>query len=480
MAIDWRKIVTECAGQRASDTFFKVGSAPATRIRGTVSILDDYPVLTEDDTQAMAYELMTERQRALFEDYPERDIGLTLGDVARLRINIYRERGNIGLVMRIIPLEVLTIDELQLPDVLKEMVMARQGMILVTGPTGCGKTTTLAAQIDHINESRNCNIVTIEDPIEYVHRDKQCIVNQREIGIDTESFTDALKYVVRQSPDVILIGEMRDVETMGVAMQAAETGHLVFATVHTRSAAETMERIINMFPPHDKPQICLRLSTTLLAIVSQSLVPRIDQAGRTCAMEIAIVTPTIAKMIEDGSTGEIYDAIEEGGFWGMQTMNQSLVKQYQAGVVGEEECLHYAGNATEMRQMLRRAEVGGPEYDRMEKYQVVDERTRQAEEQRAAAAAAAQAPPGAVAQQAPPGVAPQQQYAAPQQQYAPPQQYAPQHPDAQQYAPGQAPPAPAAGPQPQPFAPPPDYAQAPPQPAAPGRIPPQGTDQGSG
>ncbi len=428
MAIDWRKIITESAAMKCSDVFFKVNSPPARRHRGVVRIIEDLDPLTEDDTQSIAYELMTERQKALFEDYPERDIGLTLGDVCRLRINIYRERGNTGLAMRIIPLEILTIDELELPPVLKDICMHRQGLVLVTGPTGCGKSTTLAAMIDHINTHRPTNIITIEDPIEYVHRDKQSIVNQREVGIDTESFTDALKYVVRQSPDVILIGEMRDVETMGVCMQAAETGHLVFSTVHTRSASETMERIINMFPPHDKPQICLRMSTALRAVISQALVPRIDNQERLAALEIMTVTPTIAKMIEEGATGEIYDAIDEGGFWGMQTMNQALIGHYQAGRIGEEECHHYAGNATEMRQMLRRAEVGGPAYDRMEKYKVADE-------------------------------TPQPQQGAP----PPPAAAAPQYPQTQQGAP----PAPPGAPQyPQPQ-------QAPPPPA-PGRIaPPQ-------
>jgi twitching motility protein PilT len=487
MAIDWRKIVTEGAGMKASDVFFKVGSPPATRIRGTISILDEYPVLSEDDTQSIAYELMSERQRALFEDYPERDIGLTLGDICRLRINIYRERGNVGIVMRIIPLEILTIDELQLPEILKEVVMHRQGLVLVTGPTGCGKSTTLAGMINHVNEFRHCNIVTIEDPIEYVHRDKESIVNQREIGIDTESFTDALKFVVRQSPDVILIGEMRDVETMGVAMQAAETGHLVFATVHTRSASETMERIINMFPPHDKPQICMRLSTTLRSVISQVLVPRIDETGRLAALEIMVVTPTIAKMIEDGATGEVYGAIDDGGFWGMQTMNQALVKHYQAARIGEEECTHYAGNSTEMRQMLRRAEVGGPAFDRMEKYSVVDEATAQREERERAArqAGVPQAPPGQYPQQAPPGQYPQQ---------APPGQYPQQAPVApgQPVGYAQAPPAhpqaaPPAYPQAAPAypqAPAPAYPQAgAPPPPAPGRIappPPPGAPQAPG
>jgi len=354
MAREWRELVKTGAELNASDVFWKGGSAPRLRIRGIVERAEGWPVLSQEYTEDMARELMTGEQWEAFQKYPECDIGLTIEDVCRLRINIYRERGNIGLVMRIIPLDIKTIEDLELPPVLNDIAMTPQGMVLVTGPTGCGKSTTLAAMIDVINRRRKTNIVTIEDPIEYVHQDKESIVNQREIGIDTAGFTDALKYVVRQSPDVILIGEMRDTETMTVAMQAAETGHLVFSTVHTTSAAETMERIINMFPPHDKQQICMRLSKTLKGVLSQSLVPRCDQKGRTAAIEIMVTTPTIEKMIEEGKPGEVYTAIEQGEYWGMQTMNQALLKHFRAGKVSPVHALFYAGNYTEMRQMLRR------------------------------------------------------------------------------------------------------------------------------
>ena len=260
--IDWEAVVRDGAAIGASDVFWKPGAVTCLRVKSVVERLEGAPVLTEDDTKQIAYSLMTEKQQSQFEEYHERDIGLTIEDVCRLRINIYQERGHIGLVMRIIPIKIKTVEDLGLPNILRQIADERQGFILVTGPTGCGKSTTLAAMIDHINETRQANIVTIEDPIEYVHRDKRCVINQREVGLDTESFSDALKYVVRQSPDVILIGEMRDVETMNVAMQAAETGHLVFATVHTNSAVETMDRVINMFPPHDQHLICLRLSKT--------------------------------------------------------------------------------------------------------------------------------------------------------------------------------------------------------------------------
>jgi len=314
----------------------------------------DMPPLTADDTRNLAYSVMTHEQIGRFEHRHELDLAFTIEGITRVRANIYQQRGSIAMVCRLIPLSIYTLEELKMPPAVAELAKQRQGLVLVTGPTGCGKSTTLAAMIDLINETRRCHIVTIEDPIEFVHPDKKAIVSQREVGIDTDSFSDALKYVVRESPDVILIGEMRDIETMHVALQAAETGHLVFSTVHTPSAAETMDRIINMFPPHDKPQICMRLSNSLRGIISQKLVPLKDGSGRIAAVEVMISTPTIAKLIEEGRVGQIYSAIEEGQFWGMQTMNQCLYKYYKQGLITEEDALAYAGNLTELRQMLRR------------------------------------------------------------------------------------------------------------------------------
>jgi len=269
-------------------------------------------------------------------------------------VNIHQQRGSIGIVMRLIPLEVPTIDELGLPQVLKDLCRRQQGLVLVTGPTGCGKSTTLAAMLDEINARQAVHIVTIEDPLEYVHRDKRGIVTQREVGIDTETFLAALRTVLRQAPDIILIGEMRDTETMHSALLAAETGHLVFSTVHTRSAVETLERIINMFPPHEKGQISLRLSQALQGVISQKLMPRADATGRIAAMEIMVVTPTIQKYIEESRPADMYDAIIEGEFWGMQTMNQVLDSYVKQSIVTEQEALANAGNLTELRQMLRR------------------------------------------------------------------------------------------------------------------------------
>jgi twitching motility protein PilT len=341
------------AEQKASDLFLKADAPPTLRVNGKITPTD-FPVLTSEEVRDLAYSMMNHNQIARFEHRHELDLAFTIEGVARFRANVYQQRGTVGAVLRLIPLQIQSLDELGMPPVIKDLAMHRQGLILVTGPTGCGKSTTLAAMIDLINNSRRCNIVTIEDPIEFVHEDKLSIINQREVGIDTDSFTDALKYVVRQSPDVILIGEMRDVETMNVALAASETGHLVLSTVHTTSAAETMDRIINMFPPHDKPQICMRMANSLRGIISQKLVPRADGKGRIAAVEIMVATPTISKLIEEGRSSQIYSAISEGGFWGMQTMNQCLVKYFKAGLITEEEAFFNAGNLTEIKQMIRR------------------------------------------------------------------------------------------------------------------------------
>ncbi len=353
MIMQWQDIVRWGAEQKASDVFWKAGVPPSVKLQGRVTRLTDKPVLTPEDTEWLARELMTDEQWQEFQTYPERDIGLTIGEACRLRINIFRQQDTCAIVMRIIPLDILSIADLELPEVLNDIALRPQGLILVTGPTGCGKSTTLAAMLDLINRKRQCHIVTVEDPIEYIHRDRMSIVSQRGVGVDTADFQDALKYAMRQAPDVILIGEMRDTTTMSVAMQAAETGHLVFSTVHTTSAAETMERIINMYPPHDKPQICMRMSRSLVSVLSQALVPRAGTSGRVAAIEIMVVTPTVSKFIEEGKPGEMYSAIEEGAHWGMQTMNQALLKLYRQGLVTTEHCMHYAGNYTEMRQMLR-------------------------------------------------------------------------------------------------------------------------------
>lgn len=351
---DVRDLIKYCAEKKGSDLFIKTGSPPCFRIHGRITIPEDFPKMTAEDTRRLAYSIMSHEQIGRFEHRHELDLAFEIEDLTRVRANIYQQRGSMGLVCRLVPLKILSLDQLGLPPVIGDLTKHRQGLVLITGPTGSGKSTTLAAMIDKINNERRANIVTVEDPIEFVHPDKMCIVSQREIGIDTDSFTDALKYVVRQNPDIILIGEMRDIETMNVALQASETGHLVFGTVHTSSAAETLDRIINLFPLHERPTLCLRMSNSMRGVISQKLLPRVDTEGRVAAVEIMIVTPTIAKLIEEGRAGNIYSAIQEGNFWGMQTMNQCLAKYYKAGIISEEDALNAAGNLTELKQIIRR------------------------------------------------------------------------------------------------------------------------------
>ncbi len=350
--MDLRELSVLAAEQKSSDLFLKEGAPPTLRVNGKIVQLE-MPALTADQVRDMAYSVMSHDQISRFERRHELDLAFTIEGVSRFRANIYQQRSSMGMCLRLIPLSIYSLDELGMPPVIKDLSSHRQGLVLVTGPTGCGKSTTLAAMIDMINANRHCNIVTIEDPIEFIHQDKLAIVSQREVGIDTESFTEALKYVVRQSPDVILIGEMRDIETMHVALAASETGHLVLSTIHTTSASETMDRVINMFPPHEKPQICLRMANCLRGIVSQKLIPKADGKGRIAAVEVMVATPTISKLIEEGRASQLYAAVGEGGFWGMQTMNQCLVRYFKAGLINEEEAYFNAGNLTELKQMLR-------------------------------------------------------------------------------------------------------------------------------
>jgi twitching motility protein PilT len=352
--MDFTQLLQEAAAQRASDVFLKEGTPPAVRLAGRI-VRTQYPPITSQQIRQFAQTVMNSDQLARFDRRHEMDLAFTIPQVSRFRANIYQQRGGWGMVLRLVPLYVQTLDELNLPPPIRELTRLRQGLVLVTGPTGSGKSTTLAAMLDEVNSTRNCNIVTVEDPIEFVHADKLAIVSQREVGVDTESFTDALKYVVRQSPDVILIGEMRDIETMTVALAAAETGHLVLSTVHTSSAAETVDRLINMFPPHAKIDVCARLAKSLRGCLAQILVPSLDGVGRAAAIEIMLTGPTVSKLIEEGRSGSLYQAIAEDRFYGMQTMNEALLKFVAAGVITEDDALAHSPNSVELRQKLRRA-----------------------------------------------------------------------------------------------------------------------------
>lgn len=338
----------------ASDVMVKAHNKPMMKQYSLMKPLPgEWPVLDETMVTNLLDDLMSERQKRIFEDTYEMDLAFQVGDQCRVRTNIYKQRDAPAAVCRVIPLKIRTLEELGLPPVLGEVTKHRQGLVLVTGPTGSGKTTTLAALIDIINQERECHIVTIEDPLEIVHPDKKAYLSQREVGIDTMDFQPALRAVVREAPDVILIGEMRDTTTMNVALQAGETGHLVFSTVHTASAYETLDRMINMFPPHEKVYLCQRLSNALRAIVAQKLVPRTD-GGRVVCNEILICTPTVTKAIEDGLFGDIYGLMNEGAYWGMQTMNQCLARYVKAGIIAEDVALNFAGVVSELKQLLRR------------------------------------------------------------------------------------------------------------------------------
>ena len=361
MKYDLDEMILKAFELKASDLFLKSNSVPAIRQHGKILTLDHPPVSFEE-VHDLVYSKMTPRQQAVFEQHHEMDLAFAVGEGLRIRMNIYQQRGGPATVCRLIPTKIRSLEELGCPPKVKDFTTHRNGLVLVTGPTGSGKTTTLAAMIDLINQHRKVNIITLEDPIEFAHVDKQAIVSQREIGIDTDNFNVALRHVLRQAPDIILIGEMRDLETMNIALQAAETGHLVFATVHTASAAETLDRVSNMYAPHERPMLWLRLSTTLRGVISQKLLPAADGMGRVAAIEVMDVTPTIINLLEKGASDEIYSAIRQAGieaYWGMQTMNQALLNFVKIGKITEADALANANPYTELRQMIRMAQTRG-------------------------------------------------------------------------------------------------------------------------
>ena len=340
--------------QGGSDLHISLNSPPRIRVDGMLLPVD-CPPLSPEDTRRLATSVLTSDQIAKLDRELELDCSFGLADQGRFRANVFFQQGSVAAVMRLIPTKIATFDQLGLSKAVCERICAlRSGLVLVTGATGSGKSTSLASMIHHINSTRQGHIVTIEDPLEFVHKDQLSYLSQRELGIDTKDFGHALRAMLRQAPDVILIGEMRDPDTMSIAMQAGETGHLVFSTVHTSSAYETMDRIVNMFPPHEKGHLCQRLSGALRSVISQKLVPRADGNGRVAVNEILICTPTVSKLIEDGHFSDLYHAMNEGTFWGMQTMNQGLVRFVKAGVITEEHALQYSSISSELKQMLRR------------------------------------------------------------------------------------------------------------------------------
>jgi len=339
----------------SSDLHIKVGSPPAVRLNGKLVLLSDLPSLTPDQTRVLATGMMDERQKASFENHRETDFAYSLAGVGRFRVNVFHQRGSIGMTLRRVATDRATIEQLGLPPVIRRLADEPRGLILVTGTAGSGKTTSLAAMIDHINHTREGHIVTVEDPIEVLHKDDKCIINQREIGIDTESYADALRHVVRQDPDVILIGEMRDHETVSAALTAAEIGNLVLSTLHTIDAAETINRIIDFFPPYQQKQVRLMLAATLKGIVSLRLIPSI-QGGLVPAVEVLVMTGTIREYITDSEkTYMIRDAMEEGEYYGMQTFDQSLLRLYQDRRITLDDAISMSHNAHDFKIKVRHA-----------------------------------------------------------------------------------------------------------------------------
>jgi len=343
----------------ASDIHLKAGLPPMFRVDGSLVPLKDARRLPPEEIGRMALGIMNDFQREKYKQTNEVDLAYGVPGLGRFRVNVFQQRGTIGVVLRVIPFKIMTIEQLMLPKVLEKIAGEQRGLVLVTGTTGSGKSTTLAAMIDHINANETCHIMTIEDPIEFLIRDKRSIVNQREVGVDTMSFGQALKSALRQDPDVILVGEMRDLETIETALTAAETGHLVMSTLHTLDATETINRIISAFPPYQQKQVRLQLGTVLRAVISQRLVPKADGKGRVPAIEVLLATSRVRELIEDKDrTKEIPDAISQGHVsYGMQTFDQSLMSLLKQGSITYEEALRQATNADDFA--LRVSGVSG-------------------------------------------------------------------------------------------------------------------------
>jgi len=337
--------------RKASDLHLKVGNYPHLRIDGLLAPMTEQPRITAEDMLGMAFSMMSARQKQKFKENSELDMAYGVAGLGRFRVNVFQQRGNVGLVLRVIPTKIRALDELYLPKIIEQICDMPRGLILVTGITGSGKSTTLAAMVDRINSTRQEHIITIEDPIEFLHRDKVGFVNQREVDVDTPSFGAALRSSLRQDPDVILVGEMRDLDTIGTALHAAETGHMVFSTLHTLDAVETINRIISVFPPPEQKQIRIQLAATLRAVVSQRLVKRADAEGRVPAVEVMIATAYIREcIIMAEKTRMVREAIAAGtSQYGMQTFDQSLWDLYQEGLVDYETALENASNADDFK-----------------------------------------------------------------------------------------------------------------------------------
>jgi twitching motility protein PilT len=356
MSVDFAAVLTRMVEVRASDVHISPGFAPALRLRGRITPLEDQPILKPQDTREIVYSILNDSQRKAFENNLQLDFAYSVPGMARFRVNCFFQRGSISAAFRHIPSEILSLGSLGLPQVLEEFCRKPRGFVLVTGPTGSGKSTSLASMIDLINEEREEHILTIEDPIEFLHRHKSCVVNQREIGADATDFATALKSALREDPDVILVGEMRDLETISTALTAAETGHLVFATLHTQSTAQTVDRIIDVFPAHQQQQVRMQLSIALQGIITQQLLPTADGSSRVVACEVLVPTPAIRNLIREGKTHQIYSALQTSGSVGMQTMDSHLAQLVRMGKITPQIAEQRASIPEELKRLLG----GGP------------------------------------------------------------------------------------------------------------------------
>ena len=335
-----------------SDLHLTAGTPPVVRVNGELERLDKYPSLTPRSLQGMIYAILPQKLRERFEQELELDMSYSLPGQARFRVNVYQQRDALGAAFRLIPFEIKKLDQLGLPGVVADLARFPRGFVVVTGPTGSGKSTTLAGMVDVVNEERAGHIMTVEDPIEFLHKHKRCVVNQREVGADTHGFGQALKHVLRQDPDVILVGEMRDLETISTAITAAETGHLVFATLHTQDAPQTIDRIIDVFPPHQQQQVRVQLATTLQGVVTQQLLQTADGKGRVAACEVLVTTPAIRNLIREGKVHQIYSAMQAGGRFGMQTMDMSIASHVKAGRINQQVAFERCHDPEELERLM--------------------------------------------------------------------------------------------------------------------------------
>lgn len=350
--MDLLQLLTRTVEMKASDLHITVAVPPVVRINGSLTILDGYPTLGQAETEELVRQLTNEKQKQDLDVKGELDLSYSNPGLGRFRVNIYKQRGSYGIALRVVSVQTPTMESLGLPNVVKELAMKKRGLILVTGPTGSGKSTTLASMINYINCEKSSHIITLEDPIEYLHKHNKSIVNQREIGNDSINFSNALRSALRQDPDVLLIGEMRDLETISTAITAAETGHLVMSTLHTLGAVKTIDRIIDVFPPHQQQQVRVQLSTVLEGVISQQLLPKADKSGRVAAFEIMLTNTAARNLIREGKTHQIQSIIQTGSKLGMCTMDNSLVSLYQRGLVSRESALNYSIEKEMTERML--------------------------------------------------------------------------------------------------------------------------------